>query len=128
MGVSDECRTETLEAIVRASGDPLSIVMVGIGDGPWDEMRHFDDRVSKSKFDNFQFICFSRFQELLELGSDEKRQRLVEAAFTLCALQEVPAQYKAMRQLGMLSSGSVRGSNSAPGAESARPRSRSPRR
>ena len=48
----------TLEALVDASNYPLSIVMIGVGDGPWGLMEDCDDLLPSRKFDNFQvLIC-----------------------------------------------------------------------
>ncbi|CAD5187351.1 unnamed protein product [Musa acuminata subsp. malaccensis] len=87
---------ETIESIVRASAYPLSIVLVGVGDGPWDDMRKFDDRIPARDFDNFQFVNFTDI-----MGSNATAAEK-EAAFALAALMEIPIQYKATVELGIV--------------------------
>ncbi|EMS49898.1 hypothetical protein TRIUR3_07948 [Triticum urartu] len=72
---------------------PLSIVMVGVGDGPWDAMQHFDDCIPDRAFDNFQFVNFTGIM------SSSKDMSKKEAAFALAALMEIPTQYKATQGL-----------------------------
>ena len=36
-----------------------AVVCVGVGDGPWDVMEAFDDRIPERAWDNFQFLPFS---------------------------------------------------------------------
>ncbi|MDK0764218.1 hypothetical protein P5E87_15815, partial [Clostridium perfringens] len=87
---------DTIDAIVKASQFPLSIVLVGVGDGPWDMMHQFDDNIPARSFDNFQFVNFTDIMSK-NIAADRK-----EAEFALSALMEIPTQYKATLDLQLL--------------------------
>ncbi|XP_073114040.1 E3 ubiquitin-protein ligase RGLG4 isoform X4 [Elaeis guineensis] len=87
---------KTIDSIVMASAHPLSIVLVGVGDGPWEDMKKFDDKIPSRDFDNFQFVNFTAIMTK-NMNPAEK-----EAAFALAALMEIPIQYKAAMELGIL--------------------------
>jgi len=84
---------DTTAAIVEASNYPISIITVGVGDGPWEQMEAFDDEIPERKFDNFQFVPFTKI-----MSRAENR----EVTFSVAALQEIPEQYDAIKKLNLL--------------------------
>eukprot|EP00727_Mastigamoeba_balamuthi_P014355 m51a1_g9544 hypothetical protein (277) ;mRNA; r:852121-853505 len=84
----------TADAIVRATSYPLSITMIGVGDGPWDMMEEFDDKLPTRRFDNFQFVNFH------QVMSKPKVENF-DVEFAVAAMQEIPDQYREIRRLGL---------------------------
>jgi len=85
---------ETIQAIVECSNYPISILLVGVGDGPWDMMEEFDDALPQRQFDNFQFVNFHNI--MTKYDGDE-------LIFAREALMEIPEQYRFIKKLGLLS-------------------------
>ncbi|KAK6922795.1 Copine, C-terminal [Dillenia turbinata] len=83
----------TINSMVAASHYPLSIILVGVGDGPWDAMQQFDDKIPQRAFDNFQFVNFTKIM------SENSEPSKKETAFALAALMEIPFQYRATQSL-----------------------------
>eukprot|EP00210_Caulerpa_lentillifera_P001960 g1881.t1 len=95
--VSSKKLEDTQDAIVAASYFPLSIIMIGVGDGPWDQMEIFDDHLPKRLFDNFQFVNFCKVMDQASVyGTDEAK---INAHFAVNALMEIPDQYKEIQKL-----------------------------
>jgi hypothetical protein len=80
-------------AVVEASRHPLGILVIGVGDGPWDTMEEFDDALPARQFDNFTFVDFDRIMRTHD-GS--------MVAFAADALREAPAMYREAQRLGLL--------------------------
>lgn len=86
---------ETADAIVEASNYPLSIIVVAVGDGPWDTMKRFDSELPDRKFDNCNFVEFHKVKS---------ESRNPHSAIAVKTLMEIPDQYSYIVQNGLLNS------------------------
>lgn len=92
--MSDPKRDE--QAIIEASNYPIAITVLGIGDGPFDTMVQFDDKIRGRKFDNFQFANFTAMEKKFA------RMENPELELATHVFMELPLQYLAMKKLGYL--------------------------
>eukprot|EP00768_Dysnectes_brevis_P000404 gnl/Dysnectes_brevis/1089_a1219_3421.p1 GENE.gnl/Dysnectes_brevis/1089_a1219_3421~~gnl/Dysnectes_brevis/1089_a1219_3421.p1 ORF type:complete len:269 (+),score=86.76 gnl/Dysnectes_brevis/1089_a1219_3421:90-896(+) len=84
-------------AIVRASKEvPLSIISIGLGDGPFTTLMNFDDELSDRQFDNFQFVNFTALEKTFA------REERPDLKLATELLSEIPEQYKSIVDLGLL--------------------------
>lgn len=84
---------KTAQALREASSLPLAVIVIGVGDGPWDDLHTLDDHVPGRRFDNLQAVVFHDI---------ERRATNIDASFALAALQELPDQFRACRELRLL--------------------------
>lgn len=114
----------TKTSFSHCSSYALSIVLIGVGDGPWEDMRKFDDKIPKREFDNFQvsshfqllfhlysellldldldLLLYAKFVNFTEIMKKDSPASAKETAFALAALMEIPFQYQAAIELGLL--------------------------
>jgi len=67
--------------------------MIGVGDGPWDMMKEFENLLPTRQFNNFQFV---NYNSVIQASTD------TNADFALHALMKIPSQYAAIKRLGLL--------------------------
>ena len=88
---------ETEAAIVESSRLPIAICVVGVGDGPWEQMYEFDHHLPARKFDNFRFVSFNSI-----VDAAKARKMTFDNAFALSVLAEIPEQYAQAKALRLL--------------------------
>ncbi|PIC43692.1 hypothetical protein B9Z55_004334 [Caenorhabditis nigoni] len=86
----------TRRAIVQACQHPLSIIVVGVGDGPWDMMRIFDESLPKRPWDNFHFV---EFHDIIKKSTSLEDG---DVKVAVQSLLEIPDQYRCICELGLL--------------------------
>ncbi|VDO66955.1 unnamed protein product [Heligmosomoides polygyrus] len=91
----------TRRAIVQACQYPLSIIVVGVGDGPWDMMKVFDESLPKRPWDNFHF---TEFHEIMRRASGQSEG---DVKLAVQSLLEIPDQYRCICELGLLKNRSI---------------------
>ncbi|KAH0849543.1 hypothetical protein HID58_096301 [Brassica napus] len=69
MTANKRLRSECEEFISPYSSYALSIALIGVGDGRWEDMRKFDDKIPKREFDNFKVVREEE-KEVLLLDND----------------------------------------------------------
>ena len=83
-----------MKALQDASNYPVSIVVIGLGDGPFKRMRILKDNISGRKFSNFHFVNFTKM-EAKECAS-------LDLMLATAMMQKIPYQYAFVKRRGYL--------------------------
>ena len=83
-----------IREIEEASQYPLSIIFVGVGDGPFGVLENLEQASSRGQFNNCSFVNFTKIT-----GGKTSHSDLV---FACTAVNELPEQIIHMKQLGYL--------------------------
>ena len=92
-----EARVSTEAALKDASKVPLAIVVVGVGDGPFDDMRRLDDDIGSRLFDNLNYVDLERVREDCAATGTP-----LATALALACLGEIPDVLAACERLGYI--------------------------
>lgn len=85
-----------VDAVVEASNYPISIIVVGLGDGPFPVFESFDEHIPHRRFDNFQFVNFSALER--EYHSSDRADLIL----AIRLFEEIPMQYQKICEHGLL--------------------------
>ena len=85
-----------MKALQEASNYPVSIVAVGLGDGPFKRMSILEDSISGRKFSNFHFMNFTKME------AKAKKCESPDLMLATATMQEIPSQYAFIKRLGYL--------------------------
>jgi len=89
-----EDQNEFGAALGKASAEvPLSVVVIGVGDGPFNQAEQFDDYMPPGKrFDNLQFVTFNKINAAVSLEAQQRE-------FFAQAFNEIPRQYRMCKEI-----------------------------
>ena len=85
-----------MKALQEVSNYPLSVVAVGLGDGPFKRMRILEDNISGRKFSNVNFVNFTKMEV------EAKKYKTPKMMLATAMMQKIPYQYAFIRRLGYL--------------------------
>jgi E3 ubiquitin-protein ligase RGLG len=83
----------TRDAVIEASKLPLTIVIIGVGDGPWGPMYNFLRSLPPRPFDNCYFVDYN---QVITYG------KIASTTFALHALATIPDHFKISKELQMI--------------------------
>ena len=93
-------QSPTREAVLAAAAYPLSIVVVGMGDGPWDFLIDLENSCRNRPYPNFHFLPF---HELMAEARELEDRIAPETYLALSVAEPIPEQKRTATALGYTS-------------------------